>query len=138
MIANWTFVGVTLYHRTIAGDLTVAVYNQPISSAGGTPASPPNNCAVLIQKRTALAGVRNRGRMYLPPFGISETQISQTGMIESTEYIAIADRLEQWQTNMELADYNPVLLHADGGTPTPITSMVLATQIATQRRRMRN
>jgi hypothetical protein len=138
IVPPWTFVGVTLYWRNPAGNLQVAVHNEPVSSAGGTPATPPNNCAVLVQKRTALAGVRHRGRMFLPPFGISETQINGNGMITTSEYNAIASRVSGWLLNMVGNDCNPVLLHSDGGTPSPITSLTLATQIATQRRRMRN
>lgn len=137
MNQGWTFVGVTLYWRNQASNLQVAVHNEPITQTVGGLATPPNNCALLLQKRTALAGVRFRGRNYLPIFGIGEADVGVTGVILAATYNTIQGRVAGWYANMLANSYTPVLLHSGAETPSPITSLTLATQIATQRRRMR-
>ena len=137
MLANWTFVGVTVYLQS-PGGLVVGIHNDPVSSASGNSSSPPTNCAVLVQKRTDLAGQRFRGRMFLPPAVLLEGGVNQHGVLESTEYSAVDAKVQEWIDLIEAGPYEPMLLHSDGGTPTPITSFILDTQIATQRRRMRN
>ena len=137
MNVPWTFVGVSLYRQTNEG-LEVAVYNNPITATVGSQSTPPNNTSVLLQKRTALAGQRFRGRMFLPPFGINEVDLSPTGVFIAN-YAAIAARVAFWFDTMEGLGYTPVLLHSDPEeTPNEVTSLTLATQVATQRRRMRN
>ena len=137
MNAPWTLVGVTLY-RMESGGLTVAVYNNPITATAGSQTTPPNNTALLIQKRTAFAGQKFRGRNYLPPFGVNEGSLSPSGVF-TADYSTIAGRIAGWYANMLANEYFPVLLHSDPEeAPTPITSLTLATQVATQRRRMRN
>jgi len=137
ILTDWTFVGTTVYLQGPAG-LVVGIHNDPIGGVGGGAFSPPNNCAVLVQKRTAIAGQRHRGRFFLPPFTTVEGGITPTGTYTTTEYSAINARVQEFFVQCNSGDYTPVLLHSDGGTPTPITAYVLDTQIATQRRRMRS
>jgi hypothetical protein len=75
--------------------------------------------------------------MYLPPFGVNEGSLSPNGVFIA-DYSTIAGRVSGWYANMLANACTPVILHSDGGTPTPLTSLTLATQVATQRRRMRS
>jgi hypothetical protein len=97
----------------------------------------PTNSALLVQKRSASAGARNRGRFFFPPFGVADNHVDHNGMHSTTQYNALDARLQVWFDLVSQGDFQPVLFHSDGGTPTPITSFVLDPQIATQRRRMR-
>lgn len=97
----------------------------------------PQNCALLVHKRTALGGRRGRGRFYLPPFCENEGDVSAAGVIGSGGVTAI-------QTKISLAwrlDRGAVLLHGDSPSPlvpTPITNgFTLDSRIASQRRRLR-
>jgi hypothetical protein len=74
--------------------------------------------------------------MYLPPFGLSDTDADANGILLAGTKTAVQAIVNAW-----FDDVDPVLLHdagAPGGTvPTPITQFVVDTQIGTQRRRMR-
>jgi hypothetical protein len=108
----------------------------------GTGGSAIVNTAVLVQKRTALGGRRNRGRFYIPAPDISGS-VSVAGVLPSGE-------LGEWQARadeFELlinggVDPAPegtlALLHATGSpAATPITNLTVASKVATQRRRLR-
>lgn len=130
---------------TLGDDPTIAVTS--LARVGAQPGGVlPQNCAVLIHKRTARSGRRGRGRMYVP--GIPEGDVSQVGGITT---------LAGWQTALT-AFYNrivaapdvlgPVLLHSTSPTvplltdpllvPDGITAFQVDGVIATQRRRLRH
>ena len=100
----------------------------------------PQNCAVLVQKRTARGGRKGRGRGYFPPLYPTEASITAVGGIDSVPLAA-------WQTAMtefhaaSVAEGQPlVLLHSEEAgpiAPDPITSLTVAPIIATQRTRLR-
>jgi hypothetical protein len=136
MFNAYTFVGVTAYEMT-SGGLLVGEFTSPVvGTGGGNPL--PSNCAVLVHKRTALGGRRGRGRMYLPPFTAGELDVGPSGVIDGPDYTAIQDELDVFYGLMVSNDLQPSLYHSDGGSGNIITSLVLDTRIATQRRRMRN
>jgi len=95
----------------------------------------PPNVAALIQKRTALGGRRNRGRIYLP--ALRETQIHDDGVVDS----AYLDELQNVATiflgDMDTEGNPLVILHSGSGAPTPITALNVDGRVATQRRRLR-
>lgn len=94
--------------------------------------------AALCQKITAIGGRAGRGRFYLP--GISENSFVESGQLGDTFIGNLNASLVSWLLGMGTADLTPVLLHAEGSpveSPTPITTIVCAGQIATQRRRNR-
>lgn len=102
----------------------------------------PNNCAYLIRKRTDAAGRRGRGRFYLP--GVAEANVSPTGVLDGVllpeANTAAAAFLTGVQALTSVQDM--VVLHRSEGlgtepAPTPVTSLVADTRIATQRRRLR-
>lgn len=105
----------------------------PGLQAGAT--SPPQ-VALLVQKSTGIAGRKNRGRMYVP--GLVDTGVEDDGRLTSVYQ-------GQWQTgitafgnSLSTAGYLPVILHTSAAdTPTPVQQFIVASKVATQRRRLR-
>lgn len=137
--SQWVLVGARAYIGS-DGDYPVGEFLLNQAGTGGL-ANLPNNCALLTQKRTALGGRRNRGRMFIPSGYTAESVVSETGVIT-------AGNLATWQTRMTdfLADINAnptaydaaVILHSSApALPTVITSLTVSNRIATQRKRMR-
>lgn len=103
----------------------------------------PSSVAVLVQKRTAFAGRRNRGRFYIP--GVPAQDVGGTTAPNSLD----ASTLPSWQTNLDaffaflkgttMGDpLDPVILHPSPSTPvTEVTAFSVQALLATQRGRMR-
>lgn len=122
--------------------------SSPASSSGGTASAMlPQNCAVLVQKRSGVAGKRNRGRMFIPLMA-REAQVDGVGVIDADErdaYQVTADLFLEKLLSDEPGTFTPappVILHTAGvgvdPTPTPITRFIVDPVIATQRRRLRS
>ncbi len=101
--------------------------------------TPPQNVAVLIQKRTALGGRRNRGRLYLPWY-IDEAGVDEVGTITVGSIAAIQAAMTAWRSALVAANLPMVILHNPGVTITPapvnVTSLFCTGLISTQRRRL--
>lgn len=136
MIQPWTFVGVTVYLQTAEG-IAVGIHNEPRTYSAGSPTALPQNCAALVKKVTGLSGRKNTGRWYMPSGYLNEASVSSSGVIAGGDYASIQGRIDDFLTNLGTADLVPTVLHSDGSPSTPIIDMVLDTQIATQRRRLR-
>jgi hypothetical protein len=119
-------------------DIGPLLGSQPIVVQGtfGSGSMPPN-CCVLMNKNTASGGRKNRGRMYVPPVNILETQVTALGTIPSANQTAITTLFNVAIGDMIAAGLPPVLLHSEPGAPTPITNIACTSVIATQRRRLR-
>lgn len=103
----------------------------------------PSSVAVLVQKRTAFAGRRNRGRMYLP--GVPAQDVGGTTAPNDLD----SGQLVTWQANLDafmaflqgstMGDaLNPVILHPAPSTPvTEVTAFSVQARLATQRGRLR-
>lgn len=102
------------------------------SSVGSVASS---QVAWLVRKRSSLGGRQGRGRMYLP--GVRESEIGSNGAIASADVTAWDTALLNFLTDLEAAQTPMVILHNDGLTPTPVTSLSMDSTIATQRRRLR-
>lgn len=110
------------------------------SATGGlSSASPPANVAVLVHKRTAAGGRRNRGRLFIPWYVI-ETNVQEDGTIDSGTVSAINGYMNGWRTNLVTVQLPPVVLHSVGNSvapaPTPITALTVDNLVATQKRRL--
>jgi hypothetical protein len=108
-----------------------------IAGTDGSPGVSPNT-AFLIHKVTNLGGRAGRGRCYLP--GVDETQIDDSGDIDSTLTDAMTAAWAVFKTQLEAGNLNPTLLHAVDSpidSPTPITEFVCDGIAGSQRRRMR-
>lgn len=120
-----------------------------LSGAGGSSDQPaPQNCAILIHKRTSHAGRRGRGRLYLP--GPLEASVDQAGVIQPSPYLASLQTMANtWNSDIDgVADLDGHmwLLHSttpaipvptDLPVPYEVTSLIVDPIIATQRRRLR-
>lgn len=135
MLAGWQFLGTTAALSDGAGSI-IAEHNEVVFGTIAA-AALPNNCTHLVQKRTANGGRSQRGRMYPPAFHVGESSISQNGGFIET-YPTIQALYTDWLARLYVGGLDPVLFHsAIDQTPTPITTLVLDTRIATQRRRLR-
>lgn len=130
-----TFRGVEVTRQTATGPI------GGLSSAlvVGTKSAPmiPCNSAFLLQKHTARGGRMGRGRCFLPPIWTDENNVSPLGIITAFDLSQMQVLWTSALTALLASDCPPVLLHADGSTPDPITSWTISDLCATQRRRMR-
>lgn len=100
----------------------------------------PQNCALLLQKRSEVGGRRNRGRMYIP--GVPETACNEVGVLTTTYTNAVKGLCDTFAAEyQDPAEFNTsamVILHSTGDpTPTEVTLLTVDERIATQRRRLR-
>jgi hypothetical protein len=136
MAQGWTFLGCRAAANEGGGGSTI--YEAPRSYVGEVVTETvPQNCALLVRKGSASPGRRGRGRMYLPPFGLSENQVSKNGMLDPA-FVSSA----QAKVIAAFGAFDNFILHAtslNSATPAPseVTSLVVDTRIATQRRRLR-
>jgi hypothetical protein len=119
------------------GGTSRVVYESPQNVIGtGADVSIPNNCAFLVHKLTERAGRRGRGRMYLPPYVVAESDVNSNGILSPAALV----NLQTLVGNAFPGD-DFVLLHDSLPSSIPpdiITALNVDRQIATQRRRMRN
>lgn len=133
---NWQFVGIRCSERDDPGPL-FGEHIEPITGIfiGG---AVPSNCAVLISKQTGVGGRRNKGRMYVPPVWPNEAAINARGILTTPDATTLSNRWNQFRADCATAGLPWVLFHSEVPfTPTPVTTLSVSTQLATQRRRMR-
>lgn len=102
--------------------------------------STPNNCAVLVQKRTARGGRKGRGRMYVPPVWPTEGPIEANGDIQVLLHASWQVAMTEFLLSCDSAGHAIVLLHSEEAgaiAPDPVTQLVVSPKLATQRTRMR-
>lgn len=97
--------------------------------------SPPQ-VATLVTYGTGLRGPRNRGRAYFPGF-LNDDDVTDSGTIDPTRHTGIANAILDFGTAIVTGGLSPVILHTDGGPPTAVTTGVVESKVATQRRRLR-
>lgn len=137
----------SLTARVATGGDPLVFFKESSVAGTNTNQSTPLNCAMLIKKTTGRAGRKNRGRMYWP-FAVEGAvdlrgQISQSAVNDFiTKLNAFYELFQGGATDLEMLD-GVYLFHSEpeGSTehddPTEVTSFVLDTKIATQRRRLR-
>lgn len=96
----------------------------------------PSNCALLVQKRTAIGGRSGRGRFFLP-WALEESDVSEVGLIDGSTRSDWQDLMDDFLAGLSAADYPMTLLHSGAGDPAAVTSLSVQQVIATQRRRLR-
>lgn len=132
---GWTYMGLetklgtpsgdSVAFTTVAEDGTFAVECLPV------------NCAFLIRKRTSHGGRHGVGRMYFPSgLCIGEGDVTPAGMIDSGSITAINTKLEAWRADLATA-LVPMIVKDDTDDDHVVTSLVIDSKIATQRRRLR-
>lgn len=136
MAVGWTFRGVSVTKQLEEGPIT----GQSLANVVGTVSVGPLpvNCSLLFTKQTTGGGRRNRGRAFVPPVHLSETDINAIGVI-TADTSSLQGRYDSVIENMVGGGYQPVLFHSSAPfTPTEVTGLSLNSLIATQRRRMRS
>jgi hypothetical protein len=100
----------------------------------------PQNCAMLVQRRTARGGRKGRGRMYFPFVYPTEVNISPTGVLGAVPFVAWQTAMTEFHAALVASGIPMVLLHSEAAgpiAPDPVTSLVAQQTIATQRTRLR-
>lgn len=106
-----------------------------VPGTNATQAVPPNVSA-LIEKTTAFGGRQGSGRMFFP--GIPESQVLSNGALLSAFVSLLEAGWQAFQTAMETAGHDLVLLHTIAGNdPDVLADLTVDPTVATQRRRLR-
>lgn len=133
----WALAGTKALYRNAGGTLLVGestVVNAGTDAGGQTPVP---NAAILVKKKTGIAGPKQRGRMFVPPFGLAEANVNMSGVMDAAVVTVIQNAINvmvaSWVTN----DVTPVLLHSDATPPSLINVWQVDARMATQRRRLR-
>lgn len=106
---------------------------------GGVSASSlPANVAVLVQKHTSTGGRRGRGRFYVP-WALTGSAANEAGVIDSSVLATLRTAASDFLDALE-GTANMQVLHSPGIStapePSPVTSLSVASMVATQRRRL--
>ena len=96
----------------------------------------PPQVSALIRKNSSLIGRANRGRMYWPGV-LAEADVDNAGSVVGATVTSLQGRADELQSLIEGDSHLMVILHADGSTPTTVSSLVCEPVSATQRRRLR-
>lgn len=136
VVSSYRFLGVSVSMMTSTGPLVAQVIDA-VRGTSSNGALPPN-CAVLITKNTAAGGRRNKGRLYAPPTIPGENLVDPVGNLFPSDLPAVQGTYDVLFAGFATAGLTPVLFHQSGDQePTEITSLLVNSRLATQRRRMR-
>lgn len=141
--SQWVHTGV---HVVIGNDgpPIVGTYITSVPGTGGSNATLPQNCSLIVKKTTGFGGRKFRGRFYMPPISLAEADVNNVGMIDSGVAAAIQGYVDAWISDTLSAlgvicgTTAVFLLHSSASpVPTEVTGIQVENQIATQRRRLR-
>lgn len=117
-------------------DATGITVSIPSGQEGGLDfANQAPNVAILVQKNTGFGGRKNKGRWYLP--GVAENVVDNSGRLGSTFLENLTIACSNFVGTLTTEALVPVVLHSDETGPTEIETMVPASIVATQRKRLR-
>ncbi len=133
----YTYLGVSLTYMTDTGPVLA---QNPASEVGVNVLAPlPPNVALLARKNTNRGGRKGRGRMFIPPIYIAESNVDALGTIDGASRTLVQNKLNVFMAQMEAGPTDVVLLHEDPSTaPDVVTAIVMESTVATQRRRLRS
>lgn len=141
-LTSYTLTGCSLtvgQDGSSVGSLQSASTPIPGSRSGQSEAAA---MAVIARKMTAQLGRRGRGRMYVPGW-LEVDQAQPSGEMVPGVFTALQDALDDFYDALQGDEgvtsplNGAVLLHADGGAPTPITALQLVTKVGWIRKRIR-
>lgn len=140
MGADWGFTGVSVLLNPSGLLFAGTSYSNTAGGISPFVGPVPAYTPLVVTKRTNLAGVQYRGRMYPPYTKTVSSNVSDLGVIASGALTEVQDLYDNLFVEWSSGGYPPVLLHnapETGGTPTPtvITSFQVQPVIAIQRRR---
>lgn len=132
-----------IWSQVVCSELGATPADPIVTSAtatindGGTTAtaSLPAQCSPCVSFRTATAGSRARGRMFLPP--VVAAVVSTTGRLVSTNRANIVSALDTFYATMATNAAQLNVVSAVGGvwTARPVNTIALGDVIDTQRSR---
>lgn len=144
--SDWSFVGVDVQQGSGDSDHISGSWDE-VTNGTHPSGTLPQNCAMLVKKKTALGERWNSGRMFVPPGYLPDGTVSNTGLIDNTQYPALQSFLTEFYDSLrdstiivgqENTSFQPVLFHNNPAhPPTDITSLTLDPVVATQRQRLR-
>jgi hypothetical protein len=117
---------------------------SPANTHGGAGGDQlPTNVAILIQKRTGLAGRKNRGRLFLG--GVAASHINMNGVpnaLQASALAAVQTTADNFLVAMTSSEggpsCTPMILHpAPGAQGTVVLALSVQARLATQRGRLR-
>jgi len=150
MSTQYSLIQTEMQYRYVGDTLAtpIRVSVSALSGAGASTDAPaPQNCAILVQKRTGVGGRRGRGRLYLQ--SPLEASVDANGTLVSSYHSALQTMANTWLSDLAgIADGlgGMHLLHSttlaipdpvDLPVPYQVTTLVVDPIIATQRRRLR-
>lgn len=116
------------------------------STSGGangirTTTSVPIVLAFIVNKITAQLGRKGRGRAFIPGV-LPADNVSEGGRVGAAQVTAYGEAYNDMLVALATDTVGstpmaPVLLHADGSTPTPITGAIGSSLVGTLRKRIR-
>lgn len=132
---QWTQVNVSELGATPASPVVTSAQTAISDGGTATTGSLPNQCAVVVSLRSATAGSRARGRMYLPP--IDEDGLTTAGRLTTAYQTTLADNVEDYFDAMTTAGHSSVVVSSVGGVYTtyPLIELRIGNVIDTQRPR---
>ena len=139
LASNVSFIE-TAVHIGNDGPLLEGSSTTGAASGGDSGDAYGENTALLVVKRTGLAGRSNRGRTYVP--GVSEGMLHDGAHLQSGVRTAFQGQFDDFLSDVLAGDPGgtQVLLHTEDApdtTPTPVTTYTVDNMVATQRRRLR-
>lgn len=141
ILNSYTYLGVTLTYMTGTGPIpgTRVVSLTGTATAGGM----PPNAAYLVRKTTTRGGRAGRGRMFSPPFNLSELSVDSGGFLSPATAVALGTQWDDFRANLVASGVTMVLLHdvnKAGTLPAPdtVTSLFVEQSVVTQKRRVRS
>lgn len=139
--SSFTYLGVEVQMGNEAGTGGPVGYSpEAIPGTAGGSGPLPQNCALMINKRTAVGGRIGRGRCYFPSGYLLDSAVSGTGVIDPTLVTSLTVISQAFRNDLEAATYQMVLLHVQDLPilpPFPVDLFVVDPIIATQRTRLR-
>lgn len=133
--AYTTFESVRVYGYTGGSNKAAFVgeYVLPTPVNGSGNAQLPNQCAIVLTMRTALAGRQHRGRMYLP---ISLMGPSPSAQLTQPQAAAIAETWATFFSDVNRSSTGQIVVVSSvGSAATPLSAVSVDTRIDIQRSR---
>jgi hypothetical protein len=118
-----------------------SIVNHTITAGAGSFAAVTPNVSVVVNKTTANAGKRYRGRTSMPGAWLRESSVDSGGNIDPAWVTALQSAWSGVLAQLNTVHVPMVLLHAPGLTPAPaptlVTALNVSSTVGTQRRRLR-
>jgi hypothetical protein len=138
MHSSITFIGTTGLSLSESG---LVSFDAPASSGGsGSGTALPPAVSLLVQKRTGFAGKKNRGRMFIPGLPAEHLDGADKGKVTAFALSVWQPAFTAFLADIFLDEVRMMILHQEPNTdqPRPVTELVVAERVATQRGRQRN